>query len=208
MGGETISNARADFKTSGLSPRGRGNLAAGATLAVELRSIPAWAGKPVRAHSAHVWMKVYPRVGGETPVLLLFPNLPPGLSPRGRGNLWLHVSYTGMFRSIPTWAGNRSARKSARRTRGSIPAWAGKPLCLSESICPRRVYPRVGGETSSASLVGKRHAGLSPRGRGNLIPTRTAPEGLRSIPAWAGKPYGCHRMHHQLRVYPRVGGET
>ena len=32
--------------------------------------------------------------------------------------------------------------------------------------------------------------------------------GSRSIPAWAGEPGPVHHPHHQISVYPRVGGGT
>ena len=70
----------------GLSPRGRGNHRRGHRRNAYLRSIPAWAGKPMTdLKTGHVY-KVYPRVGGETigSTSLAWPCT--GLSPRGRGN--------------------------------------------------------------------------------------------------------------------------
>ena len=111
-----------------------------------------------------------------------------GLSPRGRGNL--------------------TPSRARARWCGSIPAWAGKPTSNRSTFAVTAVYPRVGGETFFTLVFFTTKSGLSPRGRGNRLLQPAGPARGRSIPAWAGKPYGCHRMHHQLRVYPRVGGET
>ena len=140
-------------------------------------SIPAWAGKPtswcaappIPAWRGNQYQGVYPRVGGETgPDDAPWP-----------GGLW----------SVD----------------GSIPAWAGKPRTARRRGVRLRVYPRVGGETRSACWCGRLtirvyprvgggkprgmdNWGLSPRGRGNRAPARTATSTAGSIPAWAGKP--------------------
>ena len=69
------------------------------------RSIPAWAGEPVRPL---VWIfarSVYPRVGGGTRDAYGVVNPTWGLSPRGRGNRGVHRSQIKGDRSIPAWAG-------------------------------------------------------------------------------------------------------
>ena len=71
---------------------------------------------------------VYPRVGGETQITSRGAGSGLGLSPRGRGNR--HVAPLAMV------------------VEGSIPAWAGKPRPGHVAWNPRRVYPRVGGETT------------------------------------------------------------
>ena len=50
--------------------------------------------------------------------------------------------------------------------------------------------------------------GPSPRGRGNLFAGIGGWDHARSIPAWAGKPWGRHSFLRAGRVHPRVGGET
>ena len=151
-------------------------------------SIPAWAGKPRGPYRRVTVRGVYPRVGGETPC-----GAPPrrgssGLSPRGRGN--------------------PHAGRSPLPCRGSIPAWAGKPLM---PICLRRtimVYPRVGGETLTRVDRLCRAEGLSPRGRGNRGCDGVSSTCRGSIPAWAGKPTDIKQAELGDMVYPRVGGET
>ena len=73
-----------------------------------------------------------------------------------------------------------------------------------------KVYPRVGGGTDDIIAAYAVDEGLSPRGRGNLLPlSLPVPLTRRSIPAWAGEP-GMAGQHHRLtaEVYPRVGGGT
>ena len=111
-----------------------------------------------------------------------------GLSPRGRGNLFLRLGFTV--------------------TRGSTPAWAGKPIFPECGRPARTVYPRVGGETQFLRFSQKRTSGLPPRGRGNRLPQPWFCLCTRSTPAWAGKPT-CHGwLSSTGEVYPRVGGET
>ena len=88
-------------------------------------------------------------MGGGTVGLPLAAGTVIGLSPRGRGN--------------------RVRVGLCRRSRGSIPAWAGEPCTgrLMQEV--KGVYPRVGGGTVYGS-------GLCRRSRG-------------SIPAWAGEPH-------------------
>ena len=168
VGGETGSDLSYARIQEGLSPRGRGNRDQHAGGADRAGSIPAWAGKPATLAVEVTLLAVYPRVGGETVTSTPAVQIGLGLSPRGRGN--------------------PSRGQDGRIDPGSIPAWAGKP-CRSPSRTPRAwVYPRVGGETAAAGALGAPPSGLSPRGRGNrTTPARDLP-GLRSIPAWAGKP--------------------
>ena len=73
---------------------------------------------------------------------------------------------------------------------------------------PRRVYPRVGGETHRIQDGGEHAEGLSPRGRGNLRRRLAECQLWGSIPAWAGKPSTGRSARRHRGVYPRVGGET
>ena len=73
-----------------------------------------------------------------------------GLSPRGRGNPPEDIAAMARFRSIP--------------------AWAGEPNDCVSRIWPEKVYPRVGGGTMARHTRIIYPEGLSPRGRGNLVP--------------------------------------
>ena len=125
VGGGNMPGDSKKRKGEGLSPRGRGKLALSRPIATIGRSIPAWAGETRHGKSAHLDGQVYPRVGGgnhrgreEAPRL-------PGLSPRGRGKLYLAIGPVVHRRSIPAWAGETGRERAG-------------PL-------KRQVYPRVGG---------------------------------------------------------------
>ena len=177
-----------DEVDKGPSPRGRGNQDHVHLAQVELRSIPAWAGKPRWRCLHQQRTKVHPRVGGETLDLWIPVAVHEGPSPRGRGN--------------PTCCQLQTS------TAGSIPAWAGKPRFRQIGTYLYRVHPRVGGETLICGSTMIRSPGPSPRGRGNLCAGFVQISRQRSIPAWAGKPRDRRRGHRESRVHPRVGGET
>ena len=188
MGGGTPQGNESLICPMGLSPRGRGNLAALYGADGAKRSIPAWAGEPyVTATHTEVDV-VYPRVGGGTIRYASGRRAIFGLSPRGRGNPYFATVYSRMG--------------------GSIPAWAGEPPRQSFRPCGREVYPRVGGGTAPTPTITSFLPGLSPRGRGNRTHSSVIPTYGRSIPAWAGEPDGRGSPGRGRRVYPRVGGGT
>ena len=89
---------------------------------------------------------------------------------------------------------------------GSIPARAGEPAVSSEVVGRRGVYPRACGGTAATRRESAAHDGLSPRVRGNPLPT-TCPPSTRSIPARAGEPHDME-SHLPTTVYPRACGGT
>ncbi len=127
VGGETVFILTVLLLEKGPSPRGRGNRSARRRRSSYLRSIPAWAGKPLRPAPCAPGRRVHPRVGGETDALTAAVEFASGPSPRGRGNL--------------------GCRQSRVLGMGSIPAWAGKPCCRWVRQRDVGVHPRVGGET-------------------------------------------------------------
>ena len=172
----------------GLSPRVRGNPRRLLPVPPPARSIPACAGEPRREARPPGRLGVYPRVCGGTLQCRGYGRGDSGLSPRVRGN------------PVPP--------RAAGRFRRSIPACAGEPRI---GIIPRQlceVYPRVCGGTDRGSVRGRRIQGLSPRVRGNLIPTGKLPRTGRSIPACAGEPATSTVLRGGSAVYPRVCGGT
>ena len=217
VGGGTCFH-RADYRSvvggSGLSPRGRGNPGSASRRTVEdSRSIPAWAGEPMRSiepgvlagrRSIPAWAgeplmrtavgtprpdKVYPRVGGGTTFEYGCPN--------------------------------RNTYK------GSIPAWAGEPDCDAVMLTYSQVYPRVAGEPGSGLTNVPQHRSIpawagEPLATGrvsDIAPVYPAWAGnpqdggrtisvMRSIPAWAGEPLPTTLSAITRAVYPRVGGGT
>ena len=146
----------------------RGNRRYQAGERLGMGSIPAYAGEPRSARRGRRRFRVYPRVCGGTPVIAICAGQPAGLSPRMRGN--------------------RTSGNAPPISTGSIPAYAGEPVCR----LPARTYAE----------------GLSPRMRGNL----QFPQEIRlrpgSIPAYAGEPFGGSLFGLALGVYPRVCGGT
>ena len=140
------------FSYWGLSPRGRGNHGRVTYGSNIVGSIPAWAGEPTSEWHKHIPDAVYPRVGGGTRRWSIIRLASLGLSPRGRGNPGLKEIASGVFRSIPAWAGEPQSPYRRQRLR-----W---------------VYPRVGGGTSLGPRRRGGSWGLSPRGRGNPFKAR------------------------------------
>ena len=92
-------------RVGGLSPRGRGKQIAQARRHTTKGSIPAWAGETGHWILPKSGEPVYPRVGGGNSFRLVFPSLPGGLSPRGRGKqISIAIDHL-LMRSIPAWAG-------------------------------------------------------------------------------------------------------
>ena len=86
VGGGTATTTVRAPELLGLSPRGRGNPVTALGHHDSFRSIPAWAGEPLRRWPSETTASVYPRVGGGTGECSDKPGDSYGLSPRGRGN--------------------------------------------------------------------------------------------------------------------------
>ena len=72
----------------------------------------------------------------------------------------------------------------------------------------KKVYPRACGGTKYVLNVPPALDGLSPRVRGNHVPTATTNIPGRSIPARAGEPSDRGAAIVWGRVYPRACGGT
>ena len=125
VGGETPDAAVGNLE-AGLSPRGRGNRR---MISPRQRVYPRVGGETESGSVAAPRSRVYPRVGGETGQadgpITVGETPAPGLSPRGRGN---------RSRRDPRVGGDRAT------TGGSIPAWAGKPLCHNDPVSQENEY--------------------------------------------------------------------
>ena len=138
--------------------------------------------------ATHVTAKVYPRACGGTSCTACHRTSELGLSPRLRGNRF------------------RTALSVSRY--GSIPALAGEPHVSRLHSAPFSVYPRACGGTSSMCLFISLQSGLSPRLRGNFLPTLSIITAVRSIPALAGEPTRELLERLETAVYPRACGGT
>ena len=112
--------------------------------------------------------------------------MPPGLSPRVRGNLHQPDISTSKPRSIP--------------------ACAGEPEAAEKALDTFEVYPRVCGGTRYEHAAETNFGGLSPRVRGNRPARQACRRRGGSIPACAGEPYRSPGREGRSGVYPRVCG--
>ena len=110
----------------------------------------------------------HPRMGGENIPAKFRPSQEQASSPHGRGK-----HRCGLTR---------------RRSRGFIPAWAGKTGHRLATHDQPPAHPRVDGENQDPARWVAHHGGSSPRGRGK----RTARA----------------RASIAIRVHPRAGGEN
>ena len=146
VGGETGSELFSLFRVEGLSPRGRGNHCAVTVRCGHFGSIPAWAGKPTRDHRRQSRLRVYPRVGGETYERRPEPNesLATGVYPRVGGETKLRMLLTWPPRWVYPRVGGETYGAnigcSVSPAIGSIPAWAGKPLCHNDPVSQENEY--------------------------------------------------------------------
>ena len=205
VGGETPRPTPAAGRRWGPSPRGRGNLGKLRNENVEIRSIPAWAGKPSEASRGDIRKEVHPRVGGETSNRQDTPLIARGPSPRGRGNLIRHSRELCLAGSIPAWAAH-----AARKVSQNADRFLTHPGSSEGLYRRRRQTGRGcgGGETITGRTPPRVIEGPSPRGRGNPKSARAVASRVWSIPAWAGKPEEDYDGDGVIEVHPRVGGET
>ena len=99
-----------------------------------LRSIPAWAGKPLGVCDAMTGMTVHPRVGGETSAFRaedidgVCAAVAPEVHPRVGGETEVPDQRRASDQGpSPRGRGNPQDRDAGLGEPGSIPAWAGKP---------------------------------------------------------------------------------
>ena len=172
----------------GLSPRVRGIQRPGAASPLSRGSIPACTGNPVCRRCIIVFIRVYPRVYGESGESEGQPLRQQGLSPRVRG-------IPGRLVALPILS-------------GSIPACTGNPSARYPPPLAGEVYPRVYGESAGRQARSRLLRGLSPRVRGIRRRATSRCTAPGSIPACTGNPNGHVEAVPQEKVYPRVYGES
>ena len=187
-GGENFLIVEVAEKLDGSSPRGRGKLLADQDIPVEIRLIPARAGKTILLTERKVSAWAHPRAGGENQPGCYHARVSLGSSPRGRGKL----------RFLCVWL----------TTLGLIPARAGKTLTKTPPEIVSAAHPRAGGE--NAGLLGSDAgtSGSSPRGRGKLTTQVVRCQADRLIPARAGKTHSTVARSVSHAAHPRAGGEN
>ena len=141
----------------------------------------------------------------------------------------IHIMSTGEYGSSPRGRGKRNTRTQLELTSGLIPAWAGKTrarrssnvtwtahprvggentLSGSRLFIPPPAHPRVGGENPFDVELESGLEGSSPRGRGKRDAYELVRDGVRLIPAWAGKTASSAQAPNARAAHPRVGGEN
>ena len=104
--------------------------------------------------------------------------------------------------------GNLIGTANVRYALRSIPAYAGEPKPAVILSGLSQVYPRVCGGTTAWVDNTLNFRGLSPRMRGNQLAGSAPAAWRRSIPAYAGEPWGQKGIPRIGGVYPRVCGGT
>ena len=187
--GGTLASMAALMRSSGLSPRVRGNLVGLIKGEGSRGSIPACAGEPRASRWPRLFPWVYPRVCGGThqPTVGLrvshgsipacagepdeWPHRPTsiGVYPRVCGGTGFQVTSGCVSVGLsPRVRGNPVAECHIASCTGSIPACAGEPGRGSQGCRRTWVYPRVCGGTQTWHAQATTVFGLSPRVRGNL----------------------------------------
>ena len=105
VGGENVTGLLQPCYALGSSPRGRGKLVAVVERGLQVRLIPAWAGKTDSGKRSWIISRAHPRVGGENEAARQPHGWETGSSPRGRGKRRLRSRRGGLPRLIPAWAG-------------------------------------------------------------------------------------------------------
>ena len=196
-------------KSSGLSPRLRGNRRRGYRGRAGLGSIPAPAGEPLTTPPTRCATGVYPRAcgGTGTPVSGCFPH--GGLSPRLRGNLRRALHPVLPDGSIPAPAGEPHRVGNIKRNGEAYPRACGGTIWSIAIDSPAMgLSPAPCGGTKELWPDSLGDVGLSPRLRGNHGQRRRREGHHRSIPAPAGEPAFRAAAFLASSVYPRACGGT
>ena len=171
---------------AGLSPPTRGIRMCHPCWDIAYGSIPAYAGYPVPPADFARLSAVYPRLRGVSCNHSHLAVIICGLSPHTRG--------------IP------DARNSRAPAGGSIPAYAGDPLCLASCLSHSPVYPRIRGGSMLTTLSSAFTFGLSPHTRGIRNARSKQNSHDRPIPAYAGDPTATILRPFSTWAYPRPRG--
>ncbi len=114
---------------------------------------------------------------------------------------------TGVQGLIPARAGRTQSPHDRRPPPpGLIPARAGRTTSSSGCKCCGRAHPRAGGADPNSSSAAMGPLGSSPRGRGGLTDALDRANGIRLIPARAGRTEQIRRLEFERGAHPRAGG--
>ena len=129
--------------------------------------------------------------------------------PRSRGenlsNLGSVLSTSG---SSPLARGKHDSARAADDTSRLIPARAGKTPRTRRQSPPPPAHPRSRGENHFRERIRGRRRGSSPLARGKQAQLGTPVDGIRLIPARAGKTARAFPTCSRARAHPRSRGEN
>ena len=152
------------------------------------RLIPAHAGKTAPLLQLPQARAAHPRSRGENSARCMSAAGVVGSSPLTRGKLAGLLVFVGIFRLIPAHAGKTSLQTTCSSRHGA--------------------HPRSRGENFVADYVLFKAWGSSPLTRGKLRRRCPKHEGVRLIPAHAGKTATRRRTKSPQRAHPRSRGEN
>ena len=227
--GENTGAGIRDFGLTGSSPRVRGKRWGRGFRGVGAWLIPARAGKTPIPAPAHRAPPAHPRACGENVEGCRAAPWPVGSSPRVRGKHRPQEAVRLAQRLIPARAGKTGspalpgARPRAhpracgengvvcgveRAGGGSSPRVRGKLKVFPTQVGMILAHPRACGENRPWTKSAERARGSSPRVRGKREPAREVPQGVRLIPARAGKTSAASSTPCATGAHPRACGEN
>ena len=190
-------------------PRSRGeNSDITVTAVAATGSSPLTRGKPEEPHRAVRDRGLIPAHAGKTrPWTLTLTR--PRAHPRSRGeNSWIVETVAALAGSSPLTRGKLDGERRRSRSRGLIPAHAGKTCHDRARFVCAQAHPRSRGENDHELLRAHPVGGSSPLTRGKQPPA-PAPAGVqRLIPAHAGKTAAPSALPIGYQAHPRSRGEN
>ena len=186
--GENGPGDRACLTSSGSSPLTRGKRLADLRDGLNLRLIPAHAGKTTAASTCAPSHPAHPRSRGENRAQTPRCRRGWGSSPLTRGKLVAVAEDHSSFRLIP--------------------AHAGKTVFMIVVVATLTAHPRSRGENAGTASRRESRAGSSPLTRGKQGGYRVNGRGLRLIPAHAGKTCATSTGNSHAPAHPRSRGEN
>ena len=185
--GERIFHLWSRSRRSGSSPRTRGTVRITRCSGPSERFIPTHAGNGRSCALRLARVAVHPHARGERGATGLNEFGSVGSSPRTRGTARNAASFGGVYRFIPTHAGN-GPRGPSTAPRGPV-------------------HPHARGERGTARASARRGYGSSPRTRGTVSGLRRGGEFHRFIPTHAGNGPRSPAGRPGRTVHPHARGE-
>ena len=157
-------------------------------LFLNLRNIPAYAGRTPKLQNRSSTKQKHPRIRGEN------------LKTTRRSSISLETS--------PHTRGERRACNKKQCKDGNIPAYAGR---TRQQYLARRSlwkHPRIRGENPRVSAHAAGSLETSPHTRGELDARNTIARHRRNIPAYAGRTSHKETFTQVFEKHPRIRGEN